>query len=149
MACPFFIPTNKLDDGAWIHPSRLPLGAGWHGHCGAPGHEGIQPSDEELHRLCNLGYASSCPRLPVERFSDAVRFSLARDCGSQLHVWFVLESAHRPAGHGSLEYDVSRGQWLSSHPDPRIQKMADCYLQSYLLRRIRPAIAGSAPGANS
>jgi hypothetical protein len=27
------------------------------------------------------------------------------------------------------------------HADLRIQKMADCYLQSYLLRRIQPASA--------
>ena len=149
MACPFFMPTSKLDDGGWIHPSRLPLGSGWHGHCGAPGHEGTQPSDEEVHQLCNLGYAANCPRLPAERSCDAVRFSVARDRGSHLDLWFVFESAHRPAGQGTLEYDISLGQWRSFHPDPHIQKMADCYLQSYLLRRIRPAIAGSAPGTNS
>jgi hypothetical protein len=41
-----------------------------------------------------------------------------------------------------LEYDLALGQWVSTHADPRIQKLAECYLQSYLLRRIQPASAG-------
>jgi hypothetical protein len=142
VACPFFMPTNKLDDGGWLHPSRLPLGGGWIGHCSAPGHEGTQPSNEELRELCNLGYAAGCPRLPKERNRDAVRFSIASDRGDRLLICFVYEFSHRPAGHGTLEYDLSPGQWASSHADARIQKMAECYLQSYLLRRIQPASAG-------
>ena len=66
LACPFFMPVQKLD-GAWLHPSRLPLGAGWDGHCSAPGHEGARPSDQELQEFCNLGYAAKCSRLPAER----------------------------------------------------------------------------------
>ncbi len=87
------------------------------------------------------GYAASCPRLPKERAYDAVRFSIARDRGAQLQFWFVCESGHRPAVHGMLEYDLALGRWVSSHPDRRIQKMAECYLQSYLLRRVQPASA--------
>jgi hypothetical protein len=135
------MPTNPLDDGGWLHPSRLPLGGGWAGHCSAPGHAGAQPTAEELRECCNLGYAASCARLPKERSCDAVRFSVARDRGEWLEVWFVCESGHLPAGHGTLEYDFSRGQWSSTHPDARIQKMADCYVQSYLRRRIQPAPA--------
>jgi hypothetical protein len=142
VACPFFMPTSKLEDGGWLHPSRLPLGGGWNGHCSAPGHEGAEPTIEELRELCNLGYAALCPRLPEQRGYDAVRFSLARDRGAQLLFWFVCESGHRPAAYGMLEYDLSLGRWISSHPDARIQKMAECYLQSYLLRRIQPAAAG-------
>lgn len=141
MACPFFMPERKLEGGAWLHPSRLPLGGGWSGHCHAPGHEGDVPSDEQLRELCNLGYAANCPRLPRERASDAVRFSIARDRGSQLVLCFVCEAGHRPVEHGTLEYDASLGQWNSSHPNPRIQKMAECYLQSYMQRRIGSAAA--------
>lgn len=141
MACPFFMPTSKLEDGGWLHPSRLPLGGGWTGHCCAPGHEGADPTTQELRELCNLGYAAACPRLPKQRAYDAVRFSIARDRGEQLQFWFVCESDYRPASHGMLEYDLSRGEWISSHPDPRIQKMAECYLQAYLPRRIQPAAA--------
>lgn len=142
MACPFFMPTNKLEDGGWLHPSRLPLGGGWTGHCSAPGHEGAEPTNQELRELCNLGYAASCPRLPKERAYDAVRFSIAHDRGAQLELWFVCESGYRPASHGKLEYDLDLNQWVSSHSDLRIQKMAQCYLQAYLLRRIQPALAG-------
>jgi len=148
LACPFFMPVRKLEDGNWIHPLRLPLGSGWDGYCSAPGHEGVRPTDEELRELCNLGYAASCSRLPRERACDAVRFSVARDRGSQLLLWFVCEAGHRPAGHGTLEYDVSFGQWTSRHSDPRIQKMAECYLESYLLRRIQPVAADLPSSAN-
>jgi len=144
LACPFFMPVQKLN-GAWLHPSRLPLGGGWEGHCSAPGHEGAQPSQEDLQNFCNLGYASRCPRLPVQRECDAVRFSVARDHGARLLVWFVCEADHRPTTHGTVEYDVDRSQWISSHGDARIQKMLDCYVQSYLLRRIQPAAADSVP----
>jgi hypothetical protein len=143
MACPFFMPTTKLEDGGWLHSSRLPLGGGWTGRCSAPGHEDAEPSTEEIREFCNLGYAIHCSRLPKERTSDAVRFSIAGDSGTRLSVWFVHELKHSPAGYGTLEYDLSLGRWISLHPDPRVQKMADCYLQSYLLRRIRPAAAGS------
>lgn len=143
MACPFFVPTSKLDDGGWLHPSRLPLGGGWTGQCSAPGHEGAEPTNSELREFCNLGYAAGCSRLPKERACDAVRFSIARDRGVQLLLCFVCELAHRPASHGTLEYDLALGQWVSSHWEPRIQKMAECYLQAYLLRRMQPESAGS------
>jgi hypothetical protein len=145
MACPFFMPTTKWDDGGWIHPTKLPLGAGWQGRCSAAGHEGSEPAAEELREFCNLGYAARCSRLPQQRTADAVRFAVTGHHGSRLTVCFVCESAHRPAGHGTLEYDVTKSQWLSSHPDPRIRRMAECYLQSYLLRRIRPAATGFTP----
>jgi hypothetical protein len=148
VACPFFMPTGKLDDGGWLHPSRLPLGGGWIGHCSAPGHEGAEPTNQELRELCNLGYAAGCARLPAERAYDAVRFSIARDRGAQLELWFVCELRHRPAGHGILEYDVSLSRWTSFHPDVRMQKMAECYLQSYLARRIQPAAAGLLSSTN-
>lgn len=143
MACPFFMPTERLEDGGWLHPSRLPLGGGWSGHCCAAGHEGAAPASDELREFCNLGYALNCPRLPRERAVDALRFSIVRDRGAQLTVMFVNEMGHRPAGHGTLEYDLAQKRWISSHPDPRTQKMAECYLESYLLRRPQPSGVGS------
>jgi hypothetical protein len=74
-------------------------------------------------------------------------FSVARDQGSRLLVWFVCETGHRPAKHGTVEYDVEHGTWISAHSDPRIQKMLECYVQSYVHRRIQPATTGSAPSA--
>lgn len=149
MACPFFMPTNRFDDGGWLHPSRLPLGSGWRGECWAPGQSGRIPSDQELRENCNLGYAVSCSRIPQERPCDAVRFSVTRDFCDQLEICFVFEAGHRPAGHGTLEYDLAHQRWVTTHPDGRIQKMAECYLQSYLLRRIRPASAGPNSSTNS
>ncbi len=96
-----------------------------------------------------MGYASRCTRLPAERCCDAVRFSVARDRGSCIALWFVCEAAHRPIKHGVVEYEVSTNRWTSCHPDSGIQKMAECYLQSYLLRRIPPARAGVNSSSNS
>ena len=139
MACPFFMPTRKFEGGAWLHPSRLPLGSGWHGLCTASGQQ-IIPSDEQLKEFCNLGYAANCPHLPSERVWDAVRFSVARDCEEGVLMWYVCESDHRPAEHGTLEYNAADPAWIRPHGDARIQKMAECYLDSYL-RKTRDAVA--------
>ena len=139
MACPFFMPTEKLEGGGWLHPSRLPLGGGWSGYCCAAGHEGAEPASDELREFCNLGYALNCPRLPKERSVDALRLSIVRDRGGQLTVMFVYELGHRPAGHGTLQYDLAQKRWISFHPDLRTQKMAQCYVESYLLRRPAPS----------
>jgi hypothetical protein len=142
MACPYFMPTQKSEAALWPHPTRLPLGAGWEGQCCAPGSEGSSPSLEELKDSCNLGYAT-CQRLPQERAADAVRFAVTRDNGSQIGLSFVFESAHRPGGHGILHYDLEQSRWSEEHGDRRLQKMAECYLEAYLLRRIQPAAAGT------
>ena len=89
----------------------------------------------ELKDFCNLGYAAACPRLPAERAYDAVRFSVINDAGERVTLCFVCEFAHRPAVHGQLEYDVALNRWPSPHSETRIQKMAECYVQSYLSRR--------------
>lgn len=140
MACPFFMPIEKLEDGSWLHPSRLPLGCGWIGHCTAPGHDGETPSMQELHEFCNLGYARPCPRLPPERSWDSVRFgvrisaveSTAPGC---IQVRYVCERDHLPAEHGSLEFDPSQPRWTKQHPDARVQRMAECFVATYLERR--------------
>lgn len=138
LACPFFMPTHKSEEGAWLHPSRLPLGAGWRGHCSAPGHEGEEPSSAELTEGCNLGYAVSCSRMPAKRSCDAVRFSVTRDLGSEITFCFVTEQSHLPVAHGCVTYDFASRRWTCVHPDERIQRMAECYLDAYLLRRIQP-----------
>ena len=115
MACPFFMPIEKLENGTWLHASRLPLGCGWSGHCTAPGHEGEAPSQEELRDFCNLGYAEGCARLPQHRAWDSVRFGARTvDDGAgngsrrRIHVRYVCERCHRPAEHGFLEFDAHR-----------------------------------------
>jgi hypothetical protein len=102
--------------------------------CSAPGHEKAILSTTELE-ACNLGYAHACPRLPMERAADAVRFSVTKQSGDTITVQFVLETDYLPAGHGWLEYDRRLAVWISPHAEPRIQKLAESFLQSYLDRK--------------
>jgi len=149
LACPYFMPVEKLENGNWPHPARLPLGGGWLGHCTAPGHEGEQPPQHILEAFCNLGYAGSCAWSPLERRCDAVRFAVSapaetNDRGAArtkesparvLSLQYVCERNHLPVEHGDLEYDLAQTMWLRQHGDPRIQKMAECFLDSYLKKK--------------
>ena len=139
MACPFFMPEQRFD-ADWPFPQRLPLGAGWSGSCTAPGHEGALPGEEELKSGCNLGYAKMCSRLPAERHADAVRFALGEDRAGVLRVRFVCELAYLPASHGELLYEKETKTWLGTHDDPRVQRMAECYVQMQMARRTAPGI---------
>ena len=147
MACPYFMPVAKLENGNWPHPARLPLGAGWSGHCTAPGHEESVPSQGVLESFCNLGYASNCSWTPQQRFCDSVCFAIAAPERKSspyttlaapvriLRVTYVYERDHRPAAQGELEFDLVNSMWLSRHPDAAIQKMAECFLETYLSRK--------------
>jgi hypothetical protein len=142
VACPFFMPVEKLENGNWLHAGRLPLGCGWSGQCTAPGHEGEVPSHEELREFCNLGYAQGCGRLPQERVWDSVRFA-ARTVGGEgagggsVQVRYVCERQHRPAEHGVLEFDAE-ARCVVPHRDGRVQRMVECFLESYIEKRKKP-----------
>jgi hypothetical protein len=136
VACPFFSPAEPASEIASPHPRRLPLGASWRGVCSAPGYEQDIPNPIELES-CNLGYAKSCPRLPLKRNCDAVRFSISKDSGERLVLQFVFESNYLPAGDGLLEYDLALRTWISPHPEARLQRLAECFLQSYLNGKTR------------
>lgn len=157
MACPFFMPVEKLEDGVWPHPGRLPLGCGWSGHCTAPGHEGEVPPREALEQFCNLGYAESCGRLPRERVWDAVRFAVCVERQAEregkgieivpnrmIQVEYVCELQHRPKDHGKLEFDGQAMEWVRRHSDIRVQKMAECFLETYLSKRRLQVLTGAA-----
>jgi hypothetical protein len=135
LACPFFFPSDRADDLVFPHPARLPLGAAWRGTCQAGLDSQSAPDNLQLES-CNLGYAKSCPRLPRERAGDAVRFAVVNDSGTRVSMQFVLEREYLPASNGLLEYDPPAKTWIACHPEPRIQKMAECFLQSYLARKI-------------
>jgi hypothetical protein len=144
MACPFFMPMEKLENGTWPHPARLPLGCGWTGSCTAPGHEGDHLELEDLHN-CNLGYADSCLRRPRVRVWDAVRFAVRAsalriapsdgESAGRIELQYVCERQNRPVEHGTLEFDPISSTWLRSHGDARVQKMAECFLQVHLEKR--------------
>lgn len=54
---------------------------------------------------------------------------------SSVQVRYVCERDHRPVEHGRLEFDVIESKWPHPHSDARVQKMAECFLQSYLDRK--------------
>jgi hypothetical protein len=142
VACPFFMPMGKIAGGSWLHAARLPLGDGWSGHCTAPGHDGEIPREDELRELCNLGYAEGCRRLPQERPWDSIRFGARTlDDGvdsansGRIQLRYVCERQHRPADHGTLTFDVARACCEQPHQDSRLQRMAECFLTSYMEKR--------------
>lgn len=158
MACPYFMPLERLENGNWPHPSRLPLGGGWRGHCTAPGHEGETPSQDILEAFCNLGYADCCAWSPRERPWDAVRFAVLAAPGPaapgpaatgsmnaerngkgrerEIRLRYVCERSHRPVTDGMLRFDLTQMIWVDRHDDPRLQKMAECFLESYLKKKM-------------
>jgi hypothetical protein len=136
LACPFFIPTKRLEGSLWPHPSRLPLGAGWQGICGADT-AGALPSESELSEHCNLGYAR-CSRIPAERAADAVRFCVAAANDRVMTVNFVCERHHRPGEHGAIEFEAVSGACTQPHHDAHIQRLAACYAQVQIERRRVP-----------
>ena len=135
MACPYFMPTAKHESALWTHPTRLPLGAGWKGHCTAPEHDGEVPDDEQLRNSCNLGYARNCAWCPPDRPWDSTRFGVSKESEQRITVCYVCEKEHHPVNHGTLEYDVVLERWNSRHPDERLQRMVESYMESYLLRK--------------
>jgi hypothetical protein len=144
LTCPFFSPTDRVYDIAFPHPARLPLGASWRGMCDAPGQSHAALSNLELES-CNLGYAKSCPRLPQQRACDAVRFAVSKESAERVSLHFVFETDHQPSGYGLLEYDRALRTWTVPHPEPRTQKLAECFLQSYLERQSSISNLGPQP----
>jgi hypothetical protein len=150
LACPYFMPVERFENGQWQHPARLPLGGGWRGHCTAPGHAGEVPAEHILESLCNLGYAGECVWAPNDRSWDGIRFSVCAPISTTtgaspdaalrapvriLGLRYVCERNNLPAEHGVLEFDLSAAVWRRRHEDVRLQKMAECYLDSYLAKK--------------
>jgi hypothetical protein len=125
------MPSEVMEEELWPQRRRLPLGNGWSGNCTVPG-DASAPSREQLKRFCNLGYAAGCARLPSSRAWDAVRFCATREGGGTIALCYVLERDHAPGEQGILEYHTAPGLWRNPHPDARVQRMAECYLRSYL-----------------
>jgi hypothetical protein len=144
LACPFFMPVEKLENGTWMHTTRLPLGGGWSGLCTAPGHELEAPSVDDLEQFCNLGYAQGCGRLPRDRKWDSIRFGARTLDGdkpngtaSRIQVRYVCERDHRPAEHGIIQFDAAGNRQEPRHQDLCLQRMAECFVESYLEKRKR------------
>ena len=52
-----------------------------------------------------------------------------------IRVMYVCERSHRPVERGDLQYNLQRSQWLQRHDDARLQKMAECFLESFLKKK--------------
>jgi hypothetical protein len=135
VACPFFWPVERHEAELWPHRRRLPLGDGFSGECRAPGCTDRKPEDDLLKESCNLGYATACPHLPKDRHADAVHFSASGE--GVVRVNYVTEKDHAPREHGMLEFDTATLTWRNVHSDENVQRMAECYLEAWLARRVR------------
>ena len=72
-----------------------------------------------------------------------MRFVLGEEKDGVLRVRFSCERDYLPAGHGELLYEKSSDTWLLKHEDARVQRMAECYVETQIERR-----AASAAGAS-
>lgn len=133
MACPFFDPQRRLDPGPWTHRPRLPLGDACSGFCRLPSGASFTPPEEHQRELCNRGYARGlCEHFPASGAADAVRFSVAEDCGGRLRVVYVFEKNYAPVSHGALEFPLGAS---AAPADDLLLRQARAFVESYLLRR--------------
>ena len=78
----------------------------------------------------------------IRRIRSAVRSQASADADVAAHVLrlrYVCERDHRPVEHGDLEFDLSQATWVRRHDDARVQKMAECFLESYLKKKFETA----------
>ena len=149
MACPYFMPSDNtgkrfLATSGKISTSR----ADGAGHCTAPAHEGETPAQDVLKHSATSDMRAAWS--PPERRWDAVRFAVSAPIdktarsdprnataapGRVLFLRWVCERDHRPVEYGDLEFDLAQATWLRCHDDARIQKMAECFLESYFRKK--------------
>jgi hypothetical protein len=137
VACPFFRPTQRLEDGAWLKPPRLPLGDPWRGVCTAED-PATEPSLPILRELCNTGYARGrCERFPSAAESDAARFSVTRDEPDGVTVTFILERDYAPFSYGTVRYKVASQRFDPEFSGDVMSEQAQRFIESYLSRRLK------------
>lgn len=135
MACPYFDPQERRTASCDVRDSMLPLGDAWAGLCRAIPSDPAVCNDTDLRPLCNLGYArGACSRFPVSEGPDAVRFTISRDAGSSLGIYYVVERDHHPFAHGPLEYSTASGA-VSGAPGELLARQAVAYVESYRRRK--------------
>ncbi len=87
------------------------------------------------------GYAAGCTWTPKEREWDAVRLGVlagrSYKGGTQpvdrvIQLRYVCERNHRPSADGVLQFNCTSAMWVEPHPNPRLQKMAECFLDSWM-----------------
>jgi len=137
MACPYFYPVEPRTSTGGARNAMLPLGDLWTGQCRAEPLHPCQPADAELKPLCNLGYArGNCARFPTSPDGpDAVRFTIARDEGSLLRLYYVIERHHHPFAHGPLEYSTVLNTFALIPDRENFSRQAQAYVETYLRRK--------------
>ena len=142
MACPFFVPSRRLEIAGWVRPPRFPLGDPFGGACHARSGDVIEPPEARQRELCNCGYARGrCDRFPGDSAADAVRFSVTDDTATRVSVVYVVEKDHAPAEFGTLEYLVDESRLDGPHISDVLVQQARAFLESYLSRRALSARA--------
>jgi len=140
MACPYFYPLAPRGHGALPQPdsrdAMLPLGDAWTGYCRAVPEQPSQPDLAGLRRLCNIGYArGQCAKFPAGDGPDAVRFTISRDDGATLGIYYVVERDHHPFAHGRLDYSLETGMLAPAPPSEIVARQAQAYAESYRRRK--------------
>jgi len=140
MSCPYFDPVQPRADAASSRHAMLPLGDCWTGICHANADNPQSPDESALQACCNLGYArGTCQRFPAGDGPDAVRFTIVRDDGASLRLYYVIECDHRPFAHGSLEFSSAGGEF-APHPQGGLTvRQARAYVESYQRRKLQSA----------
>lgn len=133
MACPFFLPSARIQE-SWEHAPRLPLGGLYRGTCLSQPGEPFEPPEAALRELCNCGYARGhCNRFPGNGAPDAVRFSIRQDDG---RLMYVLEKDYAPAEFGIAED-------LQMEDRPALAAQARVFTENYFKSGKREAAAVS------
>jgi hypothetical protein len=119
----------------------LPLGGAWSGVCRAIPGDSWRPEAADLERRCNLGYARGvCQRFPDDSGPDAIRFTISRDDGAILRLYYVAERDHHPFAHGPLEYSRASDALMPSCACAEtLDAQARAYAASYLRRKSEAA----------
>jgi hypothetical protein len=147
VACPFFVPSRRLEIAGWVRPPRFPLGDPFGGACHAQPAEIVEPPEARQRELCNCGYARGrCDRFPGGSAADAVRFSVTDDSPSRLLLVYVVEKDHAPAEFGTLQYAIDDARLEAPDISDILVQQARAFLESYLSRRAekRGQVASSA-----
>jgi hypothetical protein len=134
MACPYFFPTARLENGSWVIPPRVPLGDGYAGECRATAVQ-FQPDESHLRNFCNMGYGRGvCEQFPRDGSVDAIRFHVREESAELIRIQCVAEKDCWPAGGSDLEYSIAARE-IQGANDPMVAKQAAVFVESYLRRK--------------
>lgn len=130
MACPYFVPMQRLADNQLVESWKMPLGGVFAGECRVTGVEPWRPGEERLRSCCNTGYAAGrCDRFPADAVADIVRWLMVEEWDGGARLRYVFEKDHHPAGQGLID--------LPSQDDIALAAQAQSYFKSYLERKCR------------